>query len=603
MKNHSRPVRSLALRLACAMACAAALASAVPAARGQALDQVPSDALVVLKIGHLADLNTKVSTLLQQLGVTDLAPESKDPLAAFEDKSGIPPASLDAKRDAALFLPNVPGAYDGEQPPVVLLLPVADYQAFIGGLTGAKTEGDVTTARFKDATEDSFVAHWGDYAALTPRKELLAVKHDGLKPTGAAARELEERDLCAYVNFPALKPLLLPKLAEGKAKAQDAAEQKMGDADPAKRQLGHTVIDQGFNVVDRFLQDAQATTLGLSIGKAGLSGNMIVAFEKGSYLGNLLGGMRTTDGPLLGGLPDEKYLFFGGSVQDPKRVTQLIDDLAGPIVAKLGALGDDGTKIAALIDTYKAALANSDGGSVGLVVPTAAIQQGSLIRYIAVLRADAQKLLDAQEQVATMQQGLMASLGVQGANMMKSTIVKNAKTVDGVSFDSIKSDVDPAANNGAAMQAQQMMSFVYGPDGATMLLGVVNDHTLVTTLGVDDQLLGSTIEAAKANKDVLTAQVKAVDAELPKARAAAAYVDLAQIVTTALSYAHAMGVNMPVQLPPNLPPIGMSLGTEPDAAALRMDGFVPTSLMQSLVQAGFQMYLQMPHGGGGNGGL
>jgi hypothetical protein len=377
----------------------------------------------------------------------------------------------------------------------------------------------------------------------------------------------------------------------------------MGDADPAKRQLGHAAIDQGFNVVDRFLQDAQATTLGLSIGKAGLTGNMIVAFEKGSYLGNLLGGMRTTDGPLLGGLPDEKYLFFGGSVQDPKRVTQLIDDLAGPIVAKLGALGDDGAKVTALIDTYKAALANSDGGSVGLVVPTAAIQQGSLIRYIAVLRADAQKLLDAQEQMATMQQGLMASLGVQGANMMKSTIVKNAKTVDGVSFDSIKSDVDPAANNGAAMQAQQMMSFVYGPDGATMLLGVVNPNTLVTTLGVDDQLLGSTIEAAKANKDVLTAQVKAVDAELPKARAAAAYVDLAQIVTTALSYAHAMGVNMPVQLPPNLPPIGMSLGTDPDAAALRMDGFVPTSLMQSLVQAGFQMYLQMPHGGGGNGGL
>jgi hypothetical protein len=30
-----------------------------------------------------------------------------------------------------------------------------------------------------------------------------------------------------------------------------------------------------------------------------------------------------------------------------------------------------------------------------------------------------------------------------------------------------------------------------------------------------------------------------------------------------------------------------------------LDGFVPTSLMQSLVQAGMQMYMQMPHGNGG----
>ena len=600
MMNHSRPVRTQALRLACALAGTAMLSS--PAARGQALDQVPADALVVLKVNHLADTNTKVAALLQQLGVTDLAPESKDPLAAFEDKAGIPPAAIDAKRDAALFMPNVPDA-EGDQPPVVLLLPVADYKAFVGALTDGKTEGEVTTGHLKGATEPSFVAHWGDYAALTPKRELLSGKHDGLKPTGAAARELEQRDACVYVNFPVLKTRLLPKLAEARTKVQAEADAKMTDADAAKKNLGHAVVDQGFNVVERFLQDAQGTTMGLSVGKAGVSGNLIVAFAPGSYLGNLLGGMRTTDGPLLAGLPDEKYLFFGGSVQDPKRLTQLIDDLANPILAKIGALGEQGTKIKSLVELYKSALANSDGGSVGMVVPTAALGQGSLVRYIAVLRTDAPKLLDAQEQASQLQQSVLAGLGVQGAGMMKTTVTKNAKTVDGVSFDALKSEIDPAANNGAAAQAQQMMSYVYGPDGVNVLLGVVNDRTLVSTLGVDDQLLGSVVESAKANKDVLTAQVKAVDAELPKARAVVSYLDLAQFVTTALSYAHAMGVNMPVQLPPNLPPIGFSAGTEPDAAGLRMDAFVPTSLMQSLVQAGFQMYLQMPHGGGGNGGM
>ena len=60
-------------------------------------------------------------------------------------------------------------------------------------------------------------------------------------------------------------------------------------------------------------------------------------------------------------------------------------------------------------------------------------------------------------------------------------------------------------------------------------------------------------------------------------------------------------MNVGVQLPANLPPVGISVGNDPDAAALREDVFVPTSLMQSLVQAGFQLYLQMPHGGGGGG--
>jgi hypothetical protein len=604
MNVSRRRVRSAALRVACGLLAAGALSAAAPAARAQALKQVPSDALVVVKINHLSDTNAKVSALLEQMGVVDLVgPQAKDPLKAFTDQTGIPAASLDASRDAAVFVPNVAGGKEedeeAEQPPVVILLPVSDYKAFIAGLSGAKTEGEVTTGRFKEANEDTFVAHWGDYAALTPQKALLSGKHDGLSPSGAAGRELDQKDFCVYVNFPVLKKVLQPKLAEAKTKAIAEAEGNMGDADAAKKELGKAVIDQGFNVVESFLRDAEPTTIGLSVTKAGVLSNMVVAFTPGSYLGTMFGQMKTTDGPLLGGLPDEKYLFYGGSVQDPKMLAKLIDDLVAPIDAKLSGLGEAGTKIHTLVDLYKAALANSDGGSVGMVVPTAAFGQGSLIRYVAVMHADAEKLKNAQEQMAEMQSGIMASLGVQGQEMMKVSVTKNAKTVDGVSFDAIKTEVDPAANNGQAAQAQQMMQYAFGPDGDVVVVGAVNDHTLVSGLGLDDQLLGSVIEAAKSNKDVLTAGVKAVDAELPKARSAVAYIDLAQFFTTGLSYAHALGMNMPVQLPANLPPIGLSFGTDPDSAAMRFDAFVPASLAQSLVQAGFQIYLTVGHGGGG----
>jgi hypothetical protein len=603
MTSNRRPVRTRTLRLALAvLAGGLGLSAAARAAHAQALQQVPADALVVLKINHLDDTNGKVSALLQQLGVVDLVPQAKDPLKAFEDQTGIAAGSLDAKRDAVVYMPNTavdPNAMNEDQPPVVMLLPVSDYKAFVAGLTDAKAEGDLTSGKFKGDDNETYVAHWGDYAAVSPKKEYLTGKHAGLSPSPAASRELEQRDLCLFVNFPALKTVLLPQLAARRKEITKDFDAKLGEVDAAKRDLGHTALDQAFNVADRFLQDADGTTVGLSIGKAGISGNLIVGFTPGSYLAGMFGNLKMTDAPLLGGLPDEKYLFFGGSIQDPKTLQKLLDDVAGPIVAKLGALGESGTKIQSLVELYKSALTSSDGGSMGLVVPTAAFGTGSLIRYVAVLRADAEKLRSAQEQMSQIQTDVMAGLGVQGAEMVKTTVTKGAKTVGGVSFDEIKSEPDPANPN--AQQAQEAMRYVYGPEGMALLLGVVNEHTLVNALGMDDQLLGSVVESAKSNKDVLTAQVQAVDAEMPKQRSAVAYLDLGQFVGTALSYAHAMGMNMPVQMAPNLPPVGLSFGSDPEAKGMRFDGFMPNSLLQDLVKAGFQIYLQVPHGGGGGG--
>ena len=75
-------------------------------------------------------------------------------------------------------------------------------------------------------------------------------------------------------------------------------------------------------------------------------------------------------------------------------------------------------------------------------------------------------------------------------------------------------------------------------------------------LGIDDDLLGQTIDLAKDNKDVLTDDLKLVDAGLPKNRAGVFYLGLDQLLTTGINYAKANGVPVPIQLPNNLPPIG-----------------------------------------------
>ena len=112
-----------ALKTSCIFAAAWCLSGlATPAAWAQVLDQVPSDATVVFKINHLDATNTKVSSLLQSLGVTDLVPTMKDPLTALETQLGIGPG-LEPKRDAAAVMLN--GNLDGGgPPPFVMLLPV-----------------------------------------------------------------------------------------------------------------------------------------------------------------------------------------------------------------------------------------------------------------------------------------------------------------------------------------------------------------------------------------------------------------------------------------------------------------------------------------------
>ncbi len=84
--------------------------------------------------------------------------------------------------------------------------------------------------------------------------------------------------------------------------------------------------------------------------------------------------------------------------------------------------------------------------------------------------------------------------------------------------------------------------------------------------------------------------------QLPEKRFFVEYIDLAQIVTSGVKYAQGFGLPVKMQLPANLPPIGVAASTE--ASSFRIDTHVPTSLVQSLVAAGMQTYMQMQGGDG-----
>jgi hypothetical protein len=92
--------------------------------------------------------------------------------------------------------------------------------------------------------------------------------------------------------------------------------------------------------------------------------------------------------------------------------------------------------------------------------------------------------------------------------------------------------------------------------------------------------------------------VTVVRADMPKQRVGEFYIALDQIISSALRYAKEMNAPVKVNLPQGLPPIGITVASE--GTAMRVDSHVPTQLVQSVVAAGVQAYMQFQGGAAGS---
>jgi hypothetical protein len=178
-----------------------------------------------------------------------------------------------------------------------------------------------------------------------------------------------------------------------------------------------------------------------------------------------------------------------------------------------------------------------------------------------------------------------------------------AKTGDGVQLDQtvIKKTLDPG-DPGAAM-AKPFIDMFYGPNGLTSYTSAIDDRNMVMAMGGDEQLLTDAIAAAKKGDDPLTGlpQVAGVTAELPKTRAAAFYIALDNIIGTGLDVARNFGAPVGnIKLPENLPPIGLTIGTE--GSAVRADSHIPLDLVEKVSSVVMQIVF-MQQGRGGAPGL
>jgi hypothetical protein len=493
-----------------------------------------------------------------------------------------------------------------KEPEFLVLLPVSDYKAFIANYPDAKTEGDISSVQMPNQTEPGYAVQWGDYAALSNVKELLTKKPEGITPTGLAAKELDSKDIVIYGNMKAIREKALPKLKESREKIKQEITRQMNRQNPEQAQkfggLAAVAIDEVMNLAEQFLEQAQGATLGLELTEEAIKPTGLVEFDPASQWGQTIAKVKNSDKPLLIGLPEAKYLFLVGLSIDQEAATKIIDDLVAPMQGELAKLGDGGKAIQGYITAIKSFVKATDSQATGFIAPTGAIGQESLLQMVSVVNGKSDQILEAQKEMFNTQQAMMQTLGTKAP--VESTFTPNAKTIDGVQFNQFTAKPAAPAENATAqeMQMQQVMSVMYGPNGLVGYSGAVSPDKAVVSAGVSEEVLSKLIASAKANDAKLTQaeHLQQVASQLPRKRVLEMYIPLDNIATTGVAYAKQFGMPINVQLPENLPPIGVTAGTE--GSAVRFDSVIPAGTVQSIVSAAMQAVMNMQQGGGPGAG-
>jgi hypothetical protein len=571
------------------------LVLAVSVAPAQVLQQVPGDAMVVVKFHDLAGTSARIGAWAKGMGL-DMPPFNdllgfglmQTQLAGGLNRNG--------ELAVAMFVPE-----EDAPPSPLILFPIADYAAFVQKFGQTEKVDGFDRVQFrmgKDATP-MLMAKWGAYAAASPSKAILSKKPGGLQLAGPSAALVQGKgDVSVYVNGSAVRAKALPMFKEqrGQVVEMGVAAFKQGGGQDKYLPVIRILMNQALNLVQDMLEGGNAAVVAMNISDKGLNTTAMADFAPQSRMGKLFGQMKNSDAALTKGIPQGEYVMYGGYVQNAQASAKFVADLIDPAVKELAALGAEGQAMVTAIDAVKAQLAAINGGAFGLLVEPGS--KTGLLKAVQVVDGNAQAIMDS---AAKMQKVVDQLTALMPGPRTEVVYTAKAKTVDGVSLDKVQAKVKADPQKPEEMMAAQMMAMLYGPGGSTNFMGAVNATRYVQVMGDDEALLAKAVAAAKAGQDPFAqnAGAKAVAATLPQNRCAVAFIAVDKAIKAGMAVANQqMGGNLNMQLPPNLPPIGMSVAAE--GSAIRMDMHVPTQLIQGIYMAILQMQMRQPAGGDGN---
>jgi hypothetical protein len=517
----------------------------------EALDLVPPDAVAAVGVRSVDELVGRVRTLTRTLGVPG-DPIEGTPLEMVLAMPGLNTAG--SMGIAVLALP------ESDEPGVVFIVPVTDYAAMVAG-AGGTIDGAIATLAAGPQTVYARDLGRG-YAAVSPDRLVLTGFHGqgghmethvrNLGPVGVRVASSAQAVIIA--NIPALSPQIEQGLNEFKDQMQMAMM-----LNPQAAAVGGqlTMMESVAQAVTR---DGRVGLMGVHIDEAGgVSLDLAVQFRAGSEAAGLCD-HRGRAGGLLARVPNVPFLLafaFDTSSEGTKQLLRLAEGLGQTeggvsIFDPFGGMGpqiDSTDGYAMVVGKTQALLGGAFANSAGFLMSRNPAEQ------LAAGRAMIERLNGASEGPVTFTTAYSPGVG----------------DAEGVTFDqwSVQMTMDP--NDPDSMQAQQVMSMLFGPSGMSGYVGRVNNG-VVFTMARNTPLMRQAVRAAQDGGG-LGAQdaVRAVASRLPETRMMEGYVGIKAILETVMEAMAVFGGGMEeIKMPETVPPLGMALSTDSGGAQFRL---------------------------------
>jgi hypothetical protein len=472
---------------------------------------------------------------------------------------------------------DVPNPMDEFAEQMVVLVPVTSYAELVGnfevkaGAAGGIDEGQINEhpAFFKDVG--------GGYAAMAPKKELLETFESKPgnaaafeKSLGAVGRQITDSDgLFIIVNVAAIRPML--------PDAEEAFADAMAD-NPAGMAIEQLKDNPAVRWVhEKLLPSAQTAVIGVKPEAMGVGLDFGCTFAEGSEMAKTMTGKGDAAG-LTAKLPNQPFLFtFALDLAAPSMKT-LVGDFMKLAEEAAKAAGGDGPAP----DVFMPQLENAEGAAMAMGAPPGGLLGGvftSTTTYtkcakpeaLTTALADSLKALDGKEQGGMVMHGSYEAAGAE---------------VDGTKVDVWTMKIEPGSDSDEMGQMAMVLPMIFGPGGPGGYVAKVNGG-VVRSYAKNSLVMGAAIKAAQGGdnlgKDKSLAQV---GEKLPSGRVAEAYVGVKSIFEAVLPLMAMGGMQMDIELPANMPPIGAGLATLD--GGVRLGIFVPAPVIQTIAEVGMQ---------------
>lgn len=541
------------------------------AAAGQvtpAMDRIPSDAAVTIAIKDMGKLKSGIESIAKALGVPAEAMGGMLQVDAVFSMQG-----LDAAGSAAIGIMSV----DGDEPDAIAIVPVRDYAAFVKGLGG--TGSGVEELKLEE--NPVFVKNIeGGFAAFSPKKELVekfagkpgnAKAHEAMM--GAAGKSIaESRDVVIVANMSRMGD----KVKEGLQGFKDGMGMAMMMAGGGG--------DLGFldTFVDTFVRDASAGIVGANIAEDGLTLDFAAQFKEGTeYAGYFNAKGKASQ--LLAALPNQQILFAMAMDTSGPGMKTLMKNMEkfGQIMQPQADGGGPGM--------FPADWAKNSDGMAFQIGNSPAPMGGLFLNTVAYIKSSNPEAF---------QKGMKDSLkavsgktiqGITYTTTYQENVKAGERTADAWSMKMAADPEDPEAQ-----MLNQVNFMLFGPNGLNGY-AMKADGGLIMTYAKNADLLGQAVTASKGGDNMTAdADIKVIAAKLPPDRTMEGYIGVKSLMDTVLGALGAMGMAPNIEIPENIPPIGM--GATTDGGGIRMTVVIPTKVMTSIKA----MAEAMDMGGGGD---